>query len=227
MKRFYAAASLGPDGAVLLDGRPIRTPARALVVLPAPALAEAVVAEWAAQGDEIRPREMPLTGLANAAIDRVAPDPATFARGLADYGESDLLCYRTDGPAGLVARQAAAWDPPLRWAEGRYGIRFAVTAGIVHVAQPAETIGRLGAAVATHDAFRLAGLSPLVTISGSVVLALAVADGAMAAADAFAAANVDERWQAERWGEDALALEAGANRERDFLAAARFLELLD
>jgi chaperone required for assembly of F1-ATPase len=225
VKRFYQGVE-ARDGAILLDGRPVRTPARVPLVLPQPALRQAVMAEWAGQGEDILPATIPLTGLANAAIDRVAPDPATFAAGLAEYAKGDLLCYRAEGPDSLVAAQAAAWDPPLDWARTRYDIRFATTAGIVHVAQPVETIARLAAAVATRDAFALAGLSPLTTISGSLVLALMVAEGAIDSDAAFDTAHLDELWQADRWGEDALATEARAYRRRDFHAAARFIGLL-
>ena len=226
MKRFYKAVTT-EGGAILLDGRPVRTPARAPLVLPGAVLADAVAGEWQAQGDDILPATMPLTGLSNAAIDRVAPDAARFAAGLARYAESDLVCYRADGPDSLVRRQAEAWDPVLDWARLRYDVHFAVTAGIVHVAQPAATLARLGEAVAARTPFALAGLSPLVTISGSLLIALAVAERAIAADAAFDAALLDEDWQAERWGEDALAAEARANRQRDFLAAARFLALVD
>ena len=227
MKRFYRNAEAAADGRVLLDGRPVRTPARAPLALPNAALAEAVAAEWAAQGEEIQPAEMPFTGLANAAIDRVAPDPAAFAAGLARYAESDLTCYRAEGPASLVARQAAEWDALLDWARGRYDVHFAVTAGIVHVPQPPATLARLGEAVSARSAFALAGLSPLVTVAGSLVVALAVAEGAVTPEQGFAAAMLDETWQAEQWGDDALALQARENRRRDFLAAARFLALVD
>lgn len=226
MKRFYKQAEAAPDGGILLDGRPVRTPARALLALPNALLAEAVASEWQMQGEEIDPAAMPLTGLANAAIDRVAPDPAAFAAGLARYAESDLLCYRAEGPASLVARQAAAWDPLLDWARARYDVHFAVTAGIVHTPQPPATIARLGEAVSARTPFALAGLSPLVTIAGSLVIALAVAEGAVVAEEGFAAAMIDEQWQAEQWGEDALALEALESRRRDFLGAARFLALV-
>ena len=226
MKRFYQTAMAGADGAILLDGRPVKTPARRALALPTAALAAAIVAEWDAQGDEIDPRAMPLTGLANAAIDRVTPDLAAFARTLAAYGETDLLCYRADGPDSLVARQAAEWDPPLAWARARYGVAFVVTTGIVHAAQPPATIARLATAVAGYDAFALAALSPLVTVSGSLLLALALAEGAIDRATAFAAAMLDELWQAERWGEDALAIQARAARREDFEAGARFLALL-
>lgn len=229
MKRFYKEAAIAetPEGlGITLDGRPVRTPGRAPLTLPTRALADAIVTEWAGQGEQIDPRSMVLTGLANAAIDRVAPDPASFAAGLAAYGESDLLCYRADGPAPLVQRQADAWDPLLDWAAKRHDIAFVTVAGIMHAPQHALTIERLAAATAARDTFALAGLSPLVTISGSLVAALALAEGAFDAEAVWTAVTVDERWQAEQWGEDALAQQAEAARRRDFLTAARFLELL-
>jgi chaperone required for assembly of F1-ATPase len=225
MRRFYGAVS-AEDGAIRLDGQPVRTPARAVLRLPTAALAEAVAEEWRAQGERIEPRSMPLTGLANAALDRIAPDPAGFAAGLARYGESDLLCYRAKEPAPLVARQGEAWDPLIGWAASRYDVGFAVTAGIVHKAQPAATVARLAAAVAALDPFRLAGLSPLVTVGGSLVTALAVLEAAVAPDAAWKAVNLDEDWQAEHWGEDPLAAQARAARQADWAAAARFLALL-
>lgn len=229
MKRFYKEAAAAPAAgglAVLLDGRTVKTPARHPLEVPTEELAEAIAAEWNGQGEEIDPRAMPLSGLANAAIDRVAPDPATFAAGLARYGESDLLCYRAEGPQPLIDRQAAAWDPLLAWARRRFDIELLVTAGIIHKPQPAATVERLAAAVAARDAFRLAALSPLVTISGSLVIALALAEGEIALDQAWAAAMLDEAWQAEQWGVDPLAAEALENRKRDFEAAYRFLTLL-
>jgi chaperone required for assembly of F1-ATPase len=225
VKRFYKDVTVA-DGAILLDGRPVRTPVREKLVLPTAALAEAVAEEWRAQADEIDPRSMPLTGLANAAIDRVVPDPAAFAAPLALYAETDLLCYRADAPEDLVAAQALAWDPLLDWARARYDVHFTVTAGIVHVPQPPATAARLSEALAARSAFALAPMSPLVTISGSLVAALALAEGAIGADAAFAAAHLDELWQAEHWGEDYLARETREARRADFLAAARFLELL-
>jgi chaperone required for assembly of F1-ATPase len=230
MKRFYENAGIAAaDGgfAILLDGRAVKTPARAALAVPTRALADAIAAEWTAQGETIDPRSMPLTGLANAAIDRVRPDPAMFARDIAAYGESDLLCYRADGPAELAARQAAAWEPLLEWARARFDVAFEVTAGIVHRAQPPATIARLAGAVAARDPFALAALHPLTTIGGSLVATLAVAEGAIRPDDAFAVTHLDELWQAERWGEDALALAARDLRRRDFAAAAAFLALAE
>jgi chaperone required for assembly of F1-ATPase len=226
VRRFYKEVAVADGGAILLDGKPVKTPARADLILPTPALAGAVAAEWRAQGDEIDPRTMKLTGLSNAAIDRVAPDLASFARPLAAYAESDLLCYRADAPAELVARQAEAWDPLLDWARARFDVHFAVTRGIVHAPQPDATVARLGEALAAYDAFPLAGLAPIITIGGSLVTALALAEDEIDADSAFDLTHLDELWQARRWGEDRLALEARAVRKRDFMAAAELLDLL-
>lgn len=228
MKRFYKQAGVIEEAAgfgIALDGRPVRTPGRAPLAVPTRALAEAIAGEWMAQGDAIDPRTMPLTGLANAAIDRIAPDPDAFAAGLSAYGESDLLCYRADGPASLVQRQADAWDPLLDWAARRYDIAFVTATGVIHTPQHALTLARLAAATAARSPFALAGLSPLVTITGSLVAALALAEGAAAEA-VWQATTVDERWQAEQWGEDALAQQAERARHEEFMAAVRFLELL-
>ncbi len=226
MKRFYDAASATDDGRVLLDGKPVNTPARHHLAAPTPALADAIAAEWNAQGETIAPSTMKLTGLANAAIDRVVPEPAGFAATLARYAQSDLLCYRAERPADLVARQHAEWDPLLAWARRRYDTEFAVTDAILHVAQPPLTIQRLTDAVAALDPFRLAAMSPLVTIGGSLVAALAFHEGEIDPETAFAATHLDELWQAEQWGDDADAIEARDNRRADFAAAARFLKLL-
>ncbi len=171
MKRFWRVAeAVEADGgfAIALDGRRVRTPARADLIVAAPALAAAVAAEWSAAGETVDPRAMPLTGLANAALDHVAADRARFAAGLARYGEADLLYYRAEGPPALVTMQATAWDPLLDWARTRFGIRFVIGGGIRHLAQPQATIDALAGAVAGLDPFRLAGLSPLVTIGGSL-----------------------------------------------------------
>jgi chaperone required for assembly of F1-ATPase len=225
MKRFYTTVEADDDGTILLDGRPVRTPARAPLALPNSALSAAVAEEWAAQNETIDPRRMPLTGLANAAIDRVAPDPAAFAAGLARYAETDLLCYRAEGPASLVERQTAAWDPPLEWARQRHRAALLVTSGILPTPQPADAVARLQRATASHPPFILAGLSVLVTMSGSLVLALALAAGAITRDRAWAAAELDELWQAEQWGEDPLAASSREARRAEFAAAARFVAL--
>jgi chaperone required for assembly of F1-ATPase len=225
MKRFWKDVTI-TGGEVALDGRPVRTPGRAALVLPTPALAEAVAAEWRTVGDTVDPRAMPLTGLANAAIDRIAPDPATFAAGLAAYGESDLLYYRAEGPEALVARQAAAWDDLLDWAQGRYDVHFEVATGVMHRPQPEATIARLGEAVAALDSFRLAALSPLVTVTGSLIAGLALLEEAANPEWVWRASRVDEDWQAEQWGVDPLATQAAEARRADFDAGVRLLGLL-
>ena len=230
MKRLWKeAAAVECEGGwtIELDGRPLRTPARARLAVPSRPLAEAIAGEWNDGGERLDPRAMPLTGLANAAIDRVAPDKTAFAQGLAAYGECDLACYRAGGPRALIARQEQEWDALLQWARRRFDVDFRTTSGIVHVAQPQATVDRLAHAVHALDAFRLAALSPLVTIGGSLLAGLAVLEGAMTAAVAWDAVSVDERWQLEQWGRDAEAEGSLDNRRRDFLAAARFLELLD
>ena len=230
MKRFWTdaqAARQGDGWAVELDGRPLRTPAKAALTLPTEALAEAIAAEWSEAAETVDPLAMPLTGLANAAIDHVAADPEAFAAGLAAYGEGDLLCYRAEAPPPLAERQAAEWDPLLAWARRRFDVDFCITAGITHVPQPEATVARLAHAVAALDAFQLAALAPLVTIGGSLVAALAVADEALGAEHVWQAVSLDERWQLEKWGSDVEAEAMLANRRRDFLVAARFLKLLD
>jgi chaperone required for assembly of F1-ATPase len=229
VKRFYKTVSVEPEGegfGIRLDSRPVKTPARNVLALPNAALAEAIAEEWRTQGETVDPRSMPLTGLANAAIDRIAEDPGRFARDLAAYGETDLLCYRAGDPPELVARQEMLWNPLLDWARARYDIGFALATGIIHRPQPANTIARLAEAIGARDAFELAAFSPLVTISGSLVIALALAEGVIATDAAFDAAHLDELWQAEKWGEDSLASQAREARRRDFLAAARFHFLL-
>ena len=229
MKRFWTDVSVGQETggwSIALDGRPVRTPARASLVVPNKALAEAIAGEWRDVEGEIDPRAMPLTGLANAAIDRVAPDKDTFATGLARYAEADLACYRADNPKELVERQAESWNALLAWARRRFDVDFVTTSGVAHVEQPPATVERLAHAVASLDAFRLAGLSPLVTIGGSLIAALAVLEKAITPDEAWQAVSLDERWQLEQWGSDAEAEAALDNRRRDFMAAARFLELV-
>ena len=230
MKRFWKTAeAVSEEGGwgIQLDQRPLRAPSRAALVVPSERLARAVAEEWAECEGTIDPRAMPLTGLANAAIDRVDPDRAAFAAGLASYAEADLACYRADGPQTLADRQAESWNSLLSWARRRYDVDFVTTTGILHVAQPPATVDRLAHEVAALDPFRLAGLSPLITIGGSLVAALAVLEGSLTPEQAWEAVSIDERWQLEKWGADAEAEVAMASRQRDFFAAARFLALLD
>lgn len=229
MKRFWKQAEVvSADGgyAITLDGRQVKTPARAELIVPTKALADAIAAEWNCCGDDVDPRAMALTGLANAAIDRIAPDGQNYAAGIARYGESDLTCYRAEGPEMLVRRQSESWDALLSWGRRRFDVDFRCVSGVMHVPQPDETVRKLGHAVATLDAFQLAGLSPLVTIGGSLVAGLAVLEEMMPAEAAWEAVSLDDRWQLEQWGDDPEARSALDARRHDFLAAARFLELL-
>ena len=229
MKRFWKEVSAEPEGegwTIKLDGKPVKTPARAALVVPTLPLANAIADEWRDVDGTIDPRTMPLTGLANAATDRVGPECAVFAAGLARYAEADLVCYRAEGPHSLLERQQEHWDKLLAWARRRYDVDFATTSGLIHVAQPAATVERLGHEVAALDAFQLAGLSPLATVGGSLVAALAILEKAIAPEQAWKDVSVDERWQLEQWGSDAEAETALENRRRDFLAGATFLDLL-
>lgn len=229
MKRFWTdAKAVAVEGGytVELDGRRVKTPARADLVVPSERLAQAIADEWRECPETVDPRAMPLTGLANAAIDRVAAARERFAADLARYGESDLTCYRADGPDGLVRQQAESWDALLGWARRRYDVEFEVGSGVIHIPQPEATVRRLAHEVALLDAFRLAALSPLVTIGGSLVAALAVLEQAVPPEFAWDAVSLDDRWQIEQWGADDEAVKALEGRRRDFLAAARFLSLL-
>ncbi len=227
-KRFYERAHVGESGeggaSILLDGKPVRTPARRALTLPKRALAEAVVAEWNAQTDVIDPARMPLTRLANAVIDAVVDRPAPVAEEIAKYLDSDLLFYRADTPAGLVEGQAKAWDPVLAWARDQFGARFVLAQGVVYVPQPREAVAATRAAIPAEP-WRLGALSSITTLTGSALLALALAQDALTAETAWAAAHVDEDWQMSQWGRDELALARRAFREAEFQAAVTVLTL--
>ena len=236
MKRFWEKAEVvaAADSAVaggnagyniMLDGRPLRTPKKNLLHLPGLPLGEAIAAEWNAVEGEVRPQALPLTGIANAGCDIVAADPAGFAERLARYAETDLLCYRADGPEALADLQARHWDPLIAWTDNRHGTRFQVTSGIIHIAQPAGTLQRILTIFQHHPAIELAALSLLVEISGSAILALALSEGAITLSDAFHAATIDELWQEQHWGADKEATEQRAGRQQLFAAAFQFLEL--
>lgn len=228
-RRFWKQAAVAPaEGGytVALDARPLMTPAKAPLIVPTRAAAEAIAAEWEAVEGEIDPRQMPTTRWANSAIDRVVPNREAVVNLLAEYAGSDLLCYRATSPRELVARQAEAWDPPLAWARETLGAGLEVTSGVLPVRQPEAAHRRLRAALEALDAFALAAVHDLVTLSGSLVLGLAVARGAMTAEDAWAASRVDEEWQASQWGRDEEAESSAAARRADFLAAARHVAFL-
>jgi chaperone required for assembly of F1-ATPase len=229
-RRFWQAATVTADDpgfGVALDARALATPGGAQLLVPTAALADAIAAEWDALDAEIRPERLPLTRAANAAIDRVAPQREAVVDAIAAYGASDLLCYRAAGPAGLVARQAAGWDPWLQWSARALHAPLVAVTGVMHTPQPAASLAALRAAVAEADAFRLTGLHDLVALSGSLVLGLAVARGALDAEAAWALSRIDETWQAEQWGLDAEAAAAAEARRGDFLQARRLLALLE
>lgn len=227
-KRFWKVAGVtaAPDGfAVVLDGRPVRTPAKAALEVPSRPLAEAIAAEWDAQVDKVAPETMPLTRTANSAIDKVARDHAAVVAILAEYGATDLLSYRATAPDALAARQAEAWDPWIDWAARDLGTPLRVTQGVMFVNQPEDSLVRLGTAVGALDTFELAAFHDLVALSGSLVLGLAIAAGRLDAETAWSLSRIDEDWQEELWGHDEEAAAKAAVRRAGFLDAARFLAL--
>jgi chaperone required for assembly of F1-ATPase len=224
-RRFYARAgveSAGNGFCITVDDRPIRTPARNLLAAPSRALAQALAAEWTGQGEFIDPAKMPLTRLANTIIDGVSKEVPEVAREVEKYLATDLVFYRADQPEALAQRQAAAWDPVLEWADRSMGARFALGNGLIHVEQPLEAIAAVRPAI-PGDPWRVGAVHSITTITGSALIALAIAEGAMALDRAWSAANVDEDWNMEFWGEDALALEHRAARFAEMEAAARVL----
>ena len=223
-KRFYQAATVG-EGAphpLLLDGRAVKTPAGNTLAAPTRSLAQAIAAEWDAQGERIEPAGMPLTRLANTIIDGVAPNPDPVAQEIAQYLGSDLVCYRASTPEGLVVRQAQHWDPILAWAREEYGARFLLSEGVMFVAQPVSAICALRAAIPS-DPWRLGAVSLITTLTGSALIALAVAAKRLSVDDAWAAAHVDENWNMDFWGRDELAMQRRAARLADMQAAGAVL----
>lgn len=229
-KRFYKDVAVTDDGAgavLLLDGKPVRTPGKAELVLPTRALAEAVAEEWRAQGERIDPASMPLTKLANSAIDGVAGRELAVIDDIMSHAASDLLCYRAPGPQGLVDAQAKTWDKVLAWARETLGAPLVLGEGVVHVAQPQASLDRLKQAFDGRDAFDLSALHVMTALTGSALLAFAVALGRLSPEQAWHAAHVDEDWQISQWGEDAEAATRRENRRRDFAAAAQMFGLLN
>lgn len=227
-KRFWkeATAEACEGGyTVRLDGRAVKTPAKAAFVVPTMAMAQAAAAEWQAQTGAIRPDTMPVTRAVNSAIDKLGEQFAEVVGLLADYAASDLLCYRATGPAELIRRQAEAWDPLLDWARVRYGAPLVTATGIIHVAQPPGSLARLRAELAAATPFQLAALHDLIAITGSLVLGLAVAEGRLSSAEAFSISRIDEQYQAETWGADEESVETEALKARALDEAARFYAL--
>jgi chaperone required for assembly of F1-ATPase len=228
-RRFWRTATVEAAESghtVLLDRRPLMTSAKAPLVVPSRQLAEAIAAEWRALGDAVVPDRLPLTRYANSAIDRVAARRDDVARSLAEYGGTDLLCYRAGSPQGLVARQAAAWDPWLAWSAAELSAPLVAVSGVMHHPQAAGSLAALAGETARHDAFGLTALFELVTLSGSLLLGLAISRGALSAETAWELAHIDETWQAEQWGRDAEAEAAFERRREEFLRAEAFLRML-
>ena len=230
VRRFYKTVEVKEeDGRFVLslDGRRARTPGRDPLASQSRTLMLEVAAEWERRRDTIDPAEMPLTRLVNSAIDGVAHTMAETRADILRYAGSDMLCYRAEEPDTLVARQAQAFDPVLRWAADELSARFRVTAGIVHVAQPPEALSAIGAALEAYDnPVELAALSVMTTLTGSALLALAVARGSLPWEAAWGAAHVDEDFEIERWGVDAEAMAQREARRREFEAAATAIALM-
>lgn len=226
-KRFWDEAAVAErDGGftVLLDGRQVKTPAKVALILPTRPMAEAVAAEWAAQEGEIDPNSMPFTRSANAAIDKVATQHAEVADMLADYGDSDLLSYRADRPQELAERQAEHWDPALDWAEQALGVRLNVHHGVIHQPQSPEGQARLRAQVHALSPFQLAGFHDLVSLSGSLILGFAAAQGWRDADAIWQLSRLDELWQEEQWGRDDEAHATAELKRAAFLHAKKFFD---
>jgi chaperone required for assembly of F1-ATPase len=228
-KRFYKEVGVADaEGgfAITLDGKPIRTPSGRQVVIPARELAEAVAAEWAGQKEALDPMTMPLTRLANSVIEGVVDRVDLVADDLAKYFQSDLLLYRAGYPEALVAREAAHWDPPLFWAAETLGAHFILSEGIMHVKQPDEAVQAARAAL-PQNPWSVAALHVITTLTGSALLALALAHGVRDADQVWAAAHVDEDWNADQWGVDEEAAGRRAARLKDFRAAVAVLEAVN
>jgi len=229
VKRFYKDVSVEPDGddlAITLDGRSVKTPQRNALALPTSALAEAVADEWKAQGEDIVPASMPLTGLAQGALDQVAGERDRIVGRIAAFADSDMLYYRADeGQQALVEHQEAQWDPLLDWARQRYDASFNLVYGIRYEPQPAETIERLTAAVEAQDDFTIAAMLSLVGLSGSLVATLALVEQEFDSATLWPLVNLEELWQEQQWGRDDQAAATRGIKQAEFEAAARFLEL--
>jgi len=221
-KRFWADAKVvaQPGGwTVTLDGRAVKTPLKAALVLPTEAFAEAVAREWDAVGEKIDPNAMPFTRAANAAIDKVTPQRAEVIDLLADYGGNDLLCYRAGWPEGLAARQQEVWDPILDWAADRFGGRLNTVIGVIPTAQDRKVLATMRAALEAMTPFQLTGAHDLISLSGSLVLAFAVIERAQPPETAWEASRIDEAWQIGEWGTDDEAEAAAAIKRADFLRA--------
>ncbi|MEL6573600.1 MAG: ATP12 family protein [Pseudomonadota bacterium] len=227
-KRFWtttATVEVEEGYGIALDGREVKTPAKSALVLPTAEMAAAVAEEWDAQDGQIDPSTMPVTRGANSAIDKVMAQRAEVVQLLAAYGDSDLLCYRAAGPTQLIAQQADAWDPLLDWAAETFGVRLRTGEGVMHVEQDLDGQARLTAELDELTAFELAGAHDLISLSGSLIIALAVIKKHISTTEGWAASRVDEAWQISQWGEDDEAMIQEKIKNNAFQDAARFIEL--
>lgn len=230
LKRFWTETTAQEkDGqfAVLLDGRPVKTPAKASLAVPTRALADAIAAEWDAQEQDVNPNIMPFTRMANSAIDKVSIQHGEVADMLGDYGDSDLLCYRAERPESLVKRQSAEWDPPLDWAHSALGARLQARAGVMHVPQDEAALSELSDRVHQLDEFRLAAFHDLVTLTGSLVLGFAAAEGWKDPDSIWNISILDTLWQEEQWGRDEEAYETAEIKRAAFKHAKTFFDYCD
>lgn len=229
MKRFYKDVSVSPHGdafAILLDGRPMKTPQRNPLAVPLSGLADAIATEWAEQGKDIIPASMPMTGLAQGALDQVDNERARIVARIAAFADSDMLYYRADaGQQALIDHQAEQWDPLLDWARQHYDVRFNLIHGIRYQAQPDETIERLTNVVKAQDGFTVAAMLSLVGLSGSLIATLALVEQVHDTETLWPLVNLEELWQEQQWGRDDQAVAARTIKQAEFEAAARFLDL--
>jgi chaperone required for assembly of F1-ATPase len=226
-KRFYKTVSVNDTNGILLDGRTAKTPLKATLILPNARLAEAVAEEWRAQEKLINPAFMPLTKLANTAIDRATNERASVVKEIVDYAGSDLVCYWAATPPALVDRQRAHWQPIVDWAEATLGAKFKIARGISHVPQSIDTLASVKRFVEARDHWRLMWLYLLTTFAGSALLSAKMLSGAIAAPDAWTAAHVDEDYQIEQWGLDWEAEQRRTSRRREFDGLVAFLNLME
>jgi chaperone required for assembly of F1-ATPase len=227
MKRFWDAATVVPDEkgfAVQLDGRPVKTPAKRALVVPTELMAQRIAEEWDAQQETVQPTKMPWTRSANAALDKLSAQRQEVAAHLAGYAETDLLCYRAEGPLELLERQQAAWDPMLDWAAETYGARLTVTSGVMPVSQDEVALDRLAATMRGMSGFQLTGFHDIVALSGSFVLALAATEGTETPDTLWKLSRIDETWQIEQWGEDEEAAEEAKLKKTAFFHAIEFFQ---
>jgi chaperone required for assembly of F1-ATPase len=225
-KRFYKLATAEPvEGgfALKLDGRGAKTPARNPLVVKDKRVADALAAEWNAVDERIDPAAMPLTKLVNSAIDRVAGEMDAVRNDIVAYGGTDAICYRAEGPESLISAEDAAWDPLLAWAKEALGARFVLAGGVMHVRQDEAAVAAIGEAIKPLDSLQLAALHVVTTLTGSALIALALARGRLTPDAAWDAAHVSEDWQMSQWGRDEMALQRRAARRAEFDAAALVL----